>query len=370
MMGQRWQRSKTPRPWAARELGRITGCTNPESCDLAPDGETLIFGNCTMITGHPAYTSGPGLVYVQAAAFVSRARISASGEVRLEERMLICGLSSALAVDFLRVPTEHFPPGTAFIATGGRPITRPGSRLLVEDPDEIRQQALGFDPQTGRILGRVPLWSGSRLARKFNFLDQPNGLAFDSHGNLYVGDIVNGNPDGTAAVPSAVYRIPHEALDALAEDRPGAADAVERVLIPGAVNGVSVAPDDTVRAVSCSFQDPIEGGIYALTRSNFASGSVSEPSVVGLGILDGVGVTARGTEICSNPLTGEIHAFLADGSHRIITLGDKNPVRAPADINVCYPTALQSEPALLVPDITVGGAPGEGVIVVLDISGL
>src|ERR1700754_4388509 len=100
-MAQRWQRSNRPQHWPARELGRITGCTNPESCELAPDGQTLIFGNCTMITGHPAYRSGPGLVYVQAAAFVSRARISTSGEVRLEERLLTSGLSSALAVDFL-----------------------------------------------------------------------------------------------------------------------------------------------------------------------------------------------------------------------------------------------------------------------------
>jgi hypothetical protein len=369
-MVRHWQKTATPAQWPVREIGRIVGCTNPESCELGLDGETLIFGNCTMITGHPAYFSGPGLVYVQGAAFVSRGRITPDAQVRLEERVLVGALSSTLAVDFLRVPTKLFPRGTAFIATGGRPIAKRNTQSLVEDPGEIRQQALAFDPQSGIALGRIPLWRGSRIADRFNYLDQPNGLALDSRGNLYVGDIPNGNPDGTAAVPSAVYRIPHEALDDLAQDRPAAAAGVERVLIPAAVNGVTVAPDDTVRAVSCSPHDPIEGGIYRLTRENFATGKVSEPSVTGLGILDGVGVTRRGTEICSNPVTGQIHALLQDGSHRIITLDGRNPVASPADINVCYPLALKGEPALLVPDIMVGSAPGEGVVLVLDISGL
>jgi hypothetical protein len=365
-----WDRAGAPRQWPATEMGRITGCTNPESCELALDGSTLIFGNCTMVTGHPGYFAGPGLVYVEGEAFVSRGRITPAATVLLDDRALVRGLSSALAVDFLKVPTRRFPRGTAFIATGGRPIAARGARTLLDDPRQIRQQALAFDPLIGTVLGCIPLWSGSRMGEKFNFLDQPNGLALDSMGNLYVGDIPNGNPDGTAAVPSAVYRIPHEALDDLAEERGGAARLVERVVIPSAVNGVAVAPDDTVRAVSCSPLDPIGGGIYRLTRENFATGQISRPAVTGLGILDGVGVTRRGTEICSNPVTGEIHAFLPDRSHLIITLQGKNPVGAPADVNVCYPTALGGEPALLVPDISVGSAPGEGVVLVLNIAGL
>lgn len=367
-MTQRWKKWASPRIFEAREIGRITGCTNPESAELCADGETILFGNCAMMTGHPAYRGAAGLVYLEGEAFVSRARITTKGEVRLEDRHLVTGLASALAIDILPAPTRRLPAGTAFLATGGRPITKRGSSVLVEDPGDVRQQALAFAPQTGEILGRIPLWSGSQIATKFNALDQPNGLALDSKGNLFVGDITSGGAQ--PAGPSAVYRIPHESIDDLMMDQPGSAARVERILIPGAVNGVTVAPDGSVRAATCSIEDPIGGGWYSLTEADFSASRLGEPCVTGLGFIDGVTVTKRGTEIGSNPLTGDLHAFTRTGEHLLIRLNGDNPVPMPADINACYPEALKGEPALLVPNICVGGAPGEGVVSVLDISGL
>ncbi len=243
-------------------------------------------------------------------------------------------------------------------------------------PLETKPHVLAYDPLTGEVRGKIPLWDGSEIGRKFNGLDQPNGLGVDSRGNLYVGDIPNSNPDpdptAPPPVPPAVYRIPVDTLDALAAEESGAADAVQRIVMPGYVNGVTISPvDDTCWAVSCNpITDPVKGGIYHLTPADFDSGVQPEPTWRDLGAMDGLGVTRRGTVIADNPLWGIIHAFTADGRHLILE-GDGWPVRMPADCNVCYPKFLGGdEPALLVPDIHVAGEPGQGIIGVLDLTGL
>ena len=87
--------------------------------------------------------------------------------------------------------------------------------------------------------------------------------------------------------------------------------------------------------------------------------------------LDGVGVTRRGTVLVSTPVTGEVHAFQTDGTHRVLRDPEGEKLaRFPADINVCYPAALEGEPALLVPDVSMLSPPGEGSVAMVDISGL
>src|SRR5690606_20098489 len=151
--------------------------------------------------GHPRYQTPPGLVYLQGEAFVSQARITSRDSFELVQRRFIDNLTSTLAVDMLRTATRRFPLGTALQVVGGRPISKPGAATLVEG-DELQQQVLAYDPLGGAILGRIPLWAGSAIAAKFNALEQPNGLALDGEGNLYVGDMLNGDPDGRVTVPS------------------------------------------------------------------------------------------------------------------------------------------------------------------------
>jgi len=224
------------------------------------------------------------------------------------------------------------------------------------------------------VLGHVPLGPDSALGRRFNGVDQPNGLGLTSNGDIVVGDIPNGNPVSQLPppVPSAVYRIPHEAIDGLANGSEGAADTIQRIPMPGWVNGITFSKeDDSCWAVSCSLHDPAVGGIYQLAPDHFASGVQPAPVISGLGILDGVGVTRRGTIVASTPVSGEVHAFTRDGRHLVLRLADDQKiVRMPADFNVCYPRALAGEPALLVTDISVGRQPGDGSVTVVDIAGL
>lgn len=355
--------------YAARVMGVIDGCTNPESAELLADGESFIFGNCRLAVGFDWFRAGEGLVYLAGQSFISRGRISPDGTVAIEERHLITGLSSTLGSDVLHRGTAKLPEGAAIIVTDGKPATRDGA-----GPAEMAPRILCFDPVAGREIVSIPLGPGSPVARRFNALEQPNGLACDAEGNIYVTDIPNTNPDpdGTAPppVPPAVFRIPHGSIDAMIEGRAESADGVLRVEMPGYVNGVTVSPLDNVAyAVSCSpVADPVGGGVFRLDKDSFESGVQPPPLRSGLGPLDGVGVTRRGTLLAGNPLTGFIHAFTADGRHlRIVSQAD---VKMPADFNVVYPNALSGEPALLVPDIAVGSEPGGGRVAVLEISGL
>jgi hypothetical protein len=350
-------------------LGVIEGCTNPESAELLDDGETIIFGNCRLDVGFGWFREGQGLVYLEDQAFISRARVSRHGDVTLEERGLITGLTTTLGCDVMRTDATALPEGAVLMAAGGKPVTRDGS-----GPAQARPHVLAFDPATGDILGRIALGEGSRIAERFEPLEMPNGLAVDQAGNLYVTDCPHTNPapDPAAPPPSspAVYRIPVAALGPLLRDEPGAADTVTRVVMPGYVNGATISPlDGTCYAVSCSPVDPVRGGVYRLPAGAFASGVQPPPLHRDLGQLDGVGVTRRGTVLAGTPLENKIHAFTPDGEHGLIT-GDGLPCRMPADFNVVYPRCLDGEPALLITDIMVGTAPGDCTVSVLAIPGL
>jgi hypothetical protein len=354
-------------------LARIEGCTHPESCELLADGEQLVFGNCAMTLGVESFRKGAALVYLEKEAFISVARFNGEGGVELVDRERITGLTGTLGIDILTKGTALFPAGTVFQAAGGNPIIRRGDDIVATETERRRSQAIAYDAVNGEVLGCIPLWAGTPLAQKFNEFDQPNGLAINGAGDLFVGDIPNGNPESVLPppVPSAVYRIPHASLDAMASEQAGSANKVQRVLVPGFVNGVTVSPvDGLCWIVSCSSHDEAEGALYRLTDADWEAGVLPAPAVSGLGVLDGVSFSRRGTAFVSNPRTGEVHAFLADGSHRLI-LTDGAPIaKNPADINVCYPKHLAGEPVLLVPDVSVAAAAGQGSVSVLDIAGL
>lgn len=356
--------------FTGRLIGVLEGCTNPESAEMLDDGETFVFGNCRLDVGYPWFRESQGLVYLQGEAFITRGRVTAEGAVVLEERRLIDGLTTTLGCDILRTDTEVFPSGTAFTVADGKPVARPDG----SGPANVQPHILGFDPLTGEILGKIPLWAGSAIGDRFEPLEMPNGLAIDKDGNFYVADCPHTNPSLDPAAPPpvspAVYRIPVGSLGALVRQEPGAADGVLRVVMPGFVNGCAVSPVDGVAwAVSCSPTDPVGGGVYRLPLRAFESGLQPPPAWRDLGELDGVCVSRRGTVFATAPLKNEIHAFTSDGEHGVVTATGL-PTRMPADLNVVYPRCLDGEPALMIADIMVGTPPGDCTVSVVAIPGL
>lgn len=352
-------------------LGRLEGFTNPESAEMPPDGRSIVVSNAA-ITTVPSFRNGNGLVYRTGDAYVSRVRLDSDG-LRFEAERLLTGATGLLGTDILRVATATYPAGTVFAAAGGSPTTVDGSSVVPSA--QARPQVLAYDPATGERLPAIPLWAGSEVARRYNALEQPNGLAVGVNGDLYVSDIPNTNPAGMLPppVPAAIYRIPHEALDALAAGEPGAAESVQRIEMPGWVNGLTVSPvDGAVWAVSCSPQCPVGGGAYRLLPEHFAAGELPEPRFRDLGgaggLLDGIGITRRGTLLASDPVTPRIHVLRPDGAHDLLMFEGAEKLGSPADINVCYPEVLGGEPALLIPDVSARG--GTHSLTVVELTGL
>jgi hypothetical protein len=243
---------------ATRVIAVLTGVTNPESAEMLDDGESVIFGNCTLMIGNPHHRGGKSLIYLRDQAYLSRARLSAEGTFTLEEPQLVTGLTGTLGTDVHRRGTGRLPAGTGLSACGGRPFAVDGSAPLGSIED-ARQQVLAFDPMTGEVHGRIALWAGSPIARALgHHCEMPNGLAVAPNGDIYVADNPNTNPESMfpPPVPACTYRIPYAAIDGLLDDDEDAARLVRAVDFEGWFNGVGASPiDGAAWSVSCCYED-------------------------------------------------------------------------------------------------------------------
>jgi len=361
-----WTPKQSPEPLVVPLLGRLEGATNPESADMLLDGEHFVFGNCTMSLDHPARSLGHVLIYMKDEAFISLGRIGPDKKVELVKRKVADHLTATLGVDVLKADNAAVGAGVAFIAEGGHPVAPRDKADLIED---FRPRLLAVDALGKGVVGEIPLGDDSVIGRKYHGLEQPNGVAADRFGNLYVGDIAHGGVPGCL---SAIYCIPRAAIPGLMAGDDAAGAMVSRILMPGHVNGLSASPnDDTIWAVSCSVDCPVGGGIYQINPMDFHFGRLPEPRVrgIGAGILDGVGLTKRGSLLTSTPRDGGLHIFLPNGDHRIVVTKDGPATSLAPDFNVCYPKALGGEPAVLVPDLAMASTPGQASVAMLDLSG-
>lgn len=309
-----------------------------------PDGRTIVFGNGAIVIGVADYRDGRGICYGRGEAVVAKATLVEPGRIELVDRKLVAGLTGLHGIDILPVATGELPAGTAFMTQDAGPQTVRGSGSVLPKSGYM-SNLMAFDPAFGKVLGRLPLGRRSALALRFRDLEQPNGLAINRGGDIYAGDMAPASevPGWTSVSPSAFFRIPHASIDRMMFGGPGSADAADRIITPGKTNGLPISHlDGSLLSVSCFPTEPVNGGIYRYVPDDFVRGRQPAPIIAGLGIIDRIRETQRGTIAASTPITSKVHLFPPDGRHLIVKLADgSNPVARPADINVCYPSCLE-----------------------------
>jgi hypothetical protein len=135
----------------------------------------------------------------------------------------------------------------------------------------------------GTVLGTIKIGAGSAAARKAGVIGiMGNAMASDRNGNLYLADSGAGAAQYMPPVTArggGVYLFPQASLDALAEGRD-----VPLSYVPtpsGGADGVEAAPDGFIQlntvGNAAGLKDPAAGGMYKLSASDFANGTLPGP---------------------------------------------------------------------------------------------
>jgi hypothetical protein len=309
------------RPAQQREatiLQVVERFNRPESCAVSLDGQHLFVGNCA--------SAPEGLRIGQGA--ISKVAINADGTVNVDGGNLrfVEKLNGPLGMGVLPKAAGKIPAGALFVNTGyAWAADAQGNRVT-----DVRRLAPGvaiFDAQTGRPLGRIDTGPGSAIARAVGHpLVKPNGLTFDTDGNLYIID--NG---GAADVqppldhPHGLLRMPNGSLEALAAGRPA---PVQFLPIPHNTNGVLYSARDKALYFNGG-TDPKITNVYRLSPDRLDK--LPEPIARNVGTADGYAQTRNGTLIVSRfdqpellviPRRGEPYPLRLDRETRFVNPSD------------------------------------------------
>jgi hypothetical protein len=262
--------------------------------------------------------------------------------VKLTERIFVKDLTGPLGMAVCNVSTNKFPRGSIFATAGSGPMaTADGTPIT--DPSRHKPKIVVFDPGTGKILGEIGLCARSPFAAiSGGPVMLVNALAFDEAGNLYIVDTGFGHD--TYQPPfkycGGTWKVPHESIDALAEGKP-APSPPQFIPNPSWPDGVEVSPStgevwiNTVMPPMDGVEDPYKGGMWALRDADFERGTQPAPLFTGLGRLDGLDFTVRGT--CIHTEIMNYNALVAvpeGGSPQLVALEPETTLSGPADIDI------------------------------------
>jgi hypothetical protein len=285
-------------PVAAEVVEVIRQFDNPEGAVFSQDGRHVFVSNAAEIGDR-----GQQFGWTEGEGYISKLEVQQDGTLKMVEEKLIDGQTGPLGMAVLPVATETFPAGTIFALSGSSPSVNAQGEPIKE-PARHQSKLIGFDPESGEILGEIATGSGSVFEQ---IGGSPilliNALGFDQEGNAHVADTAFGGDQFQPPFKGngGLWLIPHESLDALAAGQE-AGVAPTFIPIPGNPDGVEVSPKDgkvyvnTVGPVAGA-PDPANGGIYALTKEDFAGEAARDlppPVDQNLGALDGLDFTAGG----------------------------------------------------------------------------
>ncbi len=325
---------------------------NPEGALFSMDGQYLFISN-SALHGHPDKPFG----WVEGGGSISKLEVGPGGSLKLIDRHFIKDLTGPLGMAVMNVGTNKFPRGTIFATAGSAPMALPDGTPITE-PERHKPKIIAFDPGSGNILGKICLGATSIFAKVSGGpLSLVNALAFDKAGNLYIVDTGFGHDTYKPAFRyvGGTWKIPVESIDALAEGKP-APSRPQFVPNPSWPDGVEVSPitgEVWINTVMPPpLEDPYKGGMWALRAADFEKGVQPPPLFTGLGRLDGLDFTVRGTciqtEIGGTP-NSVVVVPLGGRPHKLALEPDVE-LAGPADVDI--KTLADGSYLLVVPELT------------------
>jgi hypothetical protein len=325
---------------------------NPEGAIFSMDGEYLFISN-SAIHGN----ADKPFAWVEKAGSISKLKVGPGGSLELIDRVFIKDLTGPLGMAVLNVSTNKFPRGTIFATAGSGPMALPDGTPIT-DQARHKPKVIAFDPGSGVILGKICLGATSQFAKiSGGPVMLVNALAFDKAGNLYIVDTGFGHDTYKPAFRycGGTWKVPAESIGPLAEGKP-APSPPQFIPNPSWPDGVEVSPitgEVWINTVMPpSDEDPFKGGMWALRDADFNSGVQPPPLFKGLGRLDGLDFTVRGTcihtEIGGTP--NSIVVVPLGGRPHKLALEPDVTLSGPADVDI--KTLADGSYLLVVPELT------------------
>jgi DNA-binding beta-propeller fold protein YncE len=310
----------------------VTSFHRPESSTFSMDGKYLFVANCAS----GLYGKDKNFALKVGDGAISKLAVSESGELKMIDPKFVSGLNTPLGTTTLLKPTKMFPAGSLFVNTGIYVICDKDDKYIT-DPKVMGTGVTIIDPDSGKILGHIDTTPGSAVVKAIgdNF-PLPNGIIFDTEGNLYVTDTGESCGVKNTAMPAkgkgGVIRINHDAIDSFAQNK--AHDGIHfiPVTLP---NGIAFNPHtDSVLVVTCqSGEGETNDSVYSIPTKDFMKTKEPKALVSGLGSLDGAAVTPAGTVIVS-VMKGNLTRIAKDGTKEEIAFDPAVKFMGPSDIKI------------------------------------
>lgn len=284
-------------PVKGKVVCQLSVFDNPEGAIVSMCGNYLFISNsCTA-------KAKEGFYWAEGRGSISKLEIGPYGDLKMVNRGFVKGLTGPLGMAILNVNTGKFPAGTLFLTAGSGPMSTIDGTPIT-DPKRHKPKLMAINPASGDVLGEINLGVGSAFWKVTGApLMLVNALAFDKKGNLYIADSGFGGDTykPAFAYKGGVWKIAVESIDALAGGQQNPPKMPQFIFNPSWPDGIEVDPItqkvwyNTVLPPNDA--DPYKGAYWAVTDADFDSGTQPEPLEKGLGRLDGVAFTVRGTNI-------------------------------------------------------------------------
>ena len=310
----------------------VSGFYRPESSTFSLDGKNLYVTNCGSGFYGVDAKGEKQFSLAQDKGAVSKLSVAEDGTLTMVDAKFFPKTSGALGISTLPVATKLFPKGTLIFNSGFFMQTDLNDKY-VDTQKKLDPKMIMIDPVTGKELGSISFAMNGELSKAINNpIFVPNGITFDSEGNLYFAEtggsskFIKGSADKSNK--TGVIKIPHSAIDRLAKGKK--AKGIKFLEAP-AVNGVGY-DKKTDSLILLTFTG--EGdSVYKVSLKDFEAGILPKPFVTGQGRLDGIVFTSAGTMLVTDVTNQSLLKIDSKGNVETVKFGDKK-FNGPSDIKI------------------------------------